>query len=81
MNLVVTGSSFGIGHALAERLLAHGHTVWGLARSEQTGLRTRHPSTFFASRCDVSDWAEVSKTVAEITQRWPAIDGLVTCAG
>ena len=35
MNLLVTGTSRGIGRSLAEHLLARGDKVWGLARSEQ----------------------------------------------
>ena len=36
MNILVTGSSSGIGRALVERLVARGDTVWGLARSPQS---------------------------------------------
>jgi len=42
MNLVVTGSSSGIGRALVERLLAGGHRVWGIARSDQAEFAARH---------------------------------------
>ena len=80
MNLVITGSSSGIGRALAERLLARGHLVWGLARSDQTGLTTSHPGKFHASACDVSDWKQISRVAAEITSAWPHVDGLITCA-
>ena len=81
MNLVVTGSSTGIGRALAVRLLAGGHQVWGLARSDQSGFAAQHPGTFRASRCDVSDWSQVAGVAAEIAAAWPHVDGLVTCAG
>lgn len=81
MHLVITGTSTGIGRALAERLLAAGHYVWGLARSEQSELATRHPDTFRATRCDVAEWAEVEHAAAEVATVWPQVDGLVTCAG
>ncbi|MBI5382524.1 MAG: SDR family oxidoreductase [Opitutae bacterium] len=81
MRVVLTGSSSGIGRALAERLLTHGHEVWGLARSDQTELVTRHPAAFRASRCDVADWSQVERTAAEIVAVWPAIDALICCAG
>jgi 3-oxoacyl-[acyl-carrier protein] reductase len=81
MHLVITGTSSGIGRALAERLLAQGHQVWGLARSDQSELAARHPGDFRASRCDVADWAQLERAAAAIAAAWPHADGLITCAG
>ena len=81
MRIIITGASSGIGRALAERLLSHGHLVWGLARSDQTAFARQNPGRFFAARCDVADWAQVDRTAREIMAGWPEIDGLVTCAG
>jgi NAD(P)-dependent dehydrogenase (short-subunit alcohol dehydrogenase family) len=81
MRIVLTGSSTGIGRALAERLLSHGHLVWGLARSDQTEFVKQNPNAFFATRCDVSDWARVAGAAHEVLARWPEIDGLIACAG
>jgi NAD(P)-dependent dehydrogenase (short-subunit alcohol dehydrogenase family) len=81
MNIVITGSSTGIGRALAERLLGQGHQVWGLARSDQAGLVTNAHGGFHATPCDVSIWPEVEAAARAIAAAWPAIDGLVTCAG
>jgi NAD(P)-dependent dehydrogenase (short-subunit alcohol dehydrogenase family) len=81
MHLVITGSSSGIGRALAERLLTQGHQVWGLARSDQSTLAAHPSSAFRASRCDVSDWAQMERAAAEIAAAWPHADGLITCAG
>jgi NAD(P)-dependent dehydrogenase (short-subunit alcohol dehydrogenase family) len=81
MHLVITGTSSGIGRALAERLLAQGHHVGGLARSDQTGLTAQFPDTFRAARCDVSDWDQVARAAREVYAPWPHADGLVTCAG
>lgn len=80
MNIVVTGSSSGIGRALAEHLLARGHSVWGLARSDQSDLAVRQPAFRF-SRCDVGDWPQVERAAADLSATWPHADGLVTCAG
>jgi 3-oxoacyl-[acyl-carrier protein] reductase len=80
MHLVLTGSSTGIGRALAERLLTRGHHVWGLARSDQSDFAARNPD-FRASRCDVSDWPQVSRAVAEVSAAWATVDGLIACAG
>ena len=81
MHLVVTGSSSGIGRALAQRLLAHGHTVWGLARTDQSEFAAQHAGRFRSSRCDVGHWPEVQRAAAEIATAWSHVDGLVTCAG
>ncbi len=81
MNLVLTGSSTGIGRALAAHLLASGHRVWGLARSDQADFVAQHPGSFQASRCDVSAWAQVESAAAAVAVAWPHVDGLICCAG
>jgi NAD(P)-dependent dehydrogenase (short-subunit alcohol dehydrogenase family) len=81
MNLVITGSSTGIGRALAEHLLVRGHHVWGIARSDQADFAAIHPGKFHASRCDVSEWSQVTRAATEVTTSWPRVDGLITCAG
>lgn len=81
MNLVLTGSSSGIGRALAERLLARGHHVWGLARSDQSAFAGQHAGKFRATRCDVASWPDVERAAAEIARAWPSVDGLIACAG
>ncbi|MEN9811741.1 MAG: 2-(R)-hydroxypropyl-CoM dehydrogenase, partial [Verrucomicrobiota bacterium] len=80
MRVLVTGSSTGIGRALALRLLDAGHAVWGWARSDQTELAAARP-TFRASRADVADWPAVRAAAAEIATAWGGLDALVTCAG
>jgi 3-oxoacyl-[acyl-carrier protein] reductase len=81
MNLVVTGTSTGIGRALAERLLADGHRVWGLARSAQGDLEARFPGRFRGLQADVADWPQVGRAAAAVAGETDAVDGLVTCAG
>ncbi len=80
MKIVLTGSSSGIGRALAERLLGRGHDVWGLARSDQADFAVRQPR-FRALRCDVAEWPQVAAAAAAVAAAWPAIDALITCAG
>lgn len=81
MNLVLTGSSTGIGRALAEHLLARGHRVWGIARSDQSDLAAKHPGNFGASRCDVAQWPEMERAANDVARAWPHVDGLIACAG
>jgi NAD(P)-dependent dehydrogenase (short-subunit alcohol dehydrogenase family) len=81
MNIVVTGSSTGIGRALVHRLLGEDHAVWGIARSDQSELVTASAGTFRASRCDVADWSRTRQVFSEIAEEWKHLDGLVCCAG
>lgn len=81
MNVVLTGSSTGIGRALAERLLARGNHVWGLARSDQAEFAAQHVGRFRYSRCDVAQWEEVAQAANDVSGNWPHIDALITAAG
>lgn len=79
MNYLVTGSSTGIGRALAERLVAGGHRVFGLARSPQAPISG--PGKLCALTCDVSDWSQVASVASQVVASTPHLDGLVACAG
>jgi 3-oxoacyl-[acyl-carrier protein] reductase len=81
MNVVLTGSSTGIGRALAERLLARGDHVWGIARSDQSDFAARHPGRFRFSRCNVAQWSEIENAAADVAGAWPHLDALITAAG
>ena len=81
MKIVLTGSSTGIGKALAEHFLAKGHEVAGLARSEQSAQGTPHAGHFHPFRCDVSKWDDVARVASEIRLNWGTIDALIACAG
>jgi 3-oxoacyl-[acyl-carrier protein] reductase len=81
MNVVLTGSSSGIGRAIAAHLLAHDNRVWGIARSDQSDFAAAHRDHFFFSRCDVAEWENVDRARATVAAAWPHVDALVTCAG
>jgi NAD(P)-dependent dehydrogenase (short-subunit alcohol dehydrogenase family) len=80
MHLVITGTSTGIGRALAEHRLAGGDEVWGLARSDQSELAAKYPGRFHAARCDVAQWEPVRAAAAAAAAAWPGVDALVTGA-
>ena len=74
---IVTGTSRGLGRALAERLLAEGWTVHGFSR-EPDGWA---PPGFVAHAVDVGDTAAVRAAVAAVTADGATIDLLVNNAG
>lgn len=80
MKILLTGSSTGIGRALAVRLLERGHEVWGIARGDQHELARLHPR-FRATACDVSQWTAMQAVAREIQRDWQRLDAVVTCAG
>ncbi|HEX3729661.1 MAG TPA: SDR family oxidoreductase [Opitutaceae bacterium] len=81
MRIVVTGSSSGMGRALAEQLLDRGHRVWGLARSGHGDLAGRYADAFGESRCDIAEWPQVEAAAAAVAAKWRGVDSLVCCAG
>lgn len=78
---VVTGTSDGIGLAVAEALLAAGGDVVGLdvrpapAALSAAGARYRH------QLCDLRDAVALAATFADVQAHGPTLDGLVNCAG
>jgi 3-oxoacyl-[acyl-carrier protein] reductase len=66
---------------LVEDLLRQGHSVWGLARSDQSELSRTFAPTFRCSKVDVSDWEQVAAAAQEVAQAWPHVDALIACAG
>ena len=74
---IVTGSSRGLGRALAEALLAEGWTVHGFARSAQTSA---HPH-FHPHAVDVGDEAAVTAAVAAVLAASGRVDLLINNAG
>lgn len=80
MNVVITGSSTGIGRALTEHLLESGHHLWGVARSDQAELARRY-ANFQWSAVDVGSWEAMADAEKAVSQSWPHVDALVCAAG
>jgi len=53
--------------------------VWGIARSDQSGSIAS--ANFRSSRCDVSDWDQVTNVAAAIESTWGKIDAIIAAAG
>jgi 3-oxoacyl-[acyl-carrier protein] reductase len=80
---LVTGSTRGIGRAIAESLAAAGARVAvvgrELARAEAAAAEIGHGAKGFA--CDVSDTAQVTTLVADVEAAFGSLDILVNNAG
>lgn len=79
---LITGASSGLGHALAEHVLARGDravlTASTTAATEE--LAARHPNTALALRLDVTDPQQRADGVARAVERFGGIDVLVNNA-
>lgn len=71
--IIVTGSTRGIGAAIAKELDAQGFRVAGLTRSAKTAAGEGFV-------CDVTDEASIAKAVADVAAKGPIV-GLVNNAG
>jgi NAD(P)-dependent dehydrogenase (short-subunit alcohol dehydrogenase family) len=69
---VVTGAASGIGHAVAQRLIAGGATVYSLDRNTPTADVSHHITV------DLADVASIDKALAQLDGQF---DGLINVAG
>ena len=77
--ILVTGSSSGIGRAVAERLLAEDWSVVGLARDHSKFQPEQ--DKYSTHCCDLSDLDALPACLAEILESRPDINGVVSNAG
>jgi meso-butanediol dehydrogenase / (S,S)-butanediol dehydrogenase / diacetyl reductase len=82
---IVTGGARGIGLAVGQWFLAHGHRVALLDIDAETLNRTRtgfaEDAPVMALHTDVSQPDQVARAVARVDQAWGRIDALVNNAG
>jgi short-subunit dehydrogenase len=77
--ILVTGSSSGIGLAVAQELLGQGHQVLGIAR-DFSKCRLDHPA-FQREIVDLADLAALPDRLGDLLKRHPHPDAAVLCAG
>ncbi|MBD3677252.1 MAG: SDR family oxidoreductase [Rhodobacteraceae bacterium] len=79
---IVTGAARGIGLATTRQLLAEGWRVAMIDRDTEELARAAEPlDNVLPVNCDVSDPEAVAKMVAQVTETFGGIDGLVNNAG
>ncbi len=79
----ITGCSTGLGRALAERVLAHGHRCVVTARdvSQIEAVAAPYPDRALAIGLDVTDGAQADRALAQAEKKFGRIDVLVNNAG
>jgi len=80
---LITGTSSGLGRALAGQALAAGHRVAATARDPRAvaDLAKAHPGAAAAIRLDVADQASITAAVETAESRFGQVDVLVNNAG
>ncbi|GAA2143480.1 oxidoreductase [Arthrobacter humicola] len=80
---LITGCSTGLGRALAQAVLAHGHNAVVTARNVATleDIAAEFPDTALALPLDVTNKAQISSVVEQARTRFGGIDVLVNNAG
>ena len=78
---VVTGSTRGLGFAIAEELIANGATVIVSSENSAETAAAAERLGGIGIACDVSDDAQIGALVAQVTERFGGIDILVSNAG
>ncbi len=77
--VLISGTSKGVGQALAKSLLDKGHAVIGISRTGATSLTGQERYTEY--RCDLSDAIQLEQTVTHVLGRHRSINALVCNAG
>jgi NAD(P)-dependent dehydrogenase (short-subunit alcohol dehydrogenase family) len=80
---LITGCSTGLGRALAQAVLAHGHNAVVTARNVRAvrDIAADFPDTALALPLDVTDKEQISSAVQQAQARFGGIDVLVNNAG
>ncbi len=80
---LITGCSTGLGRALAQAVLAHGHNAVVTARNVTTlqDIAAAYPDTALALPLDVTDRAQINSVVQQARSRFGGVDVLVNNAG
>ncbi|MGM9473363.1 oxidoreductase [Pseudarthrobacter sp. YS3] len=80
---LITGCSTGLGRALAQAVLAHGHNAVVTARNPATleDIAAAYPGTALALPLDVTDRARIGTVVQQAQTRFGGVDVLVNNAG
>ena len=79
-NIIITGSSRGIGFELAQLFANEGHQVLALSRNEMPIQNLKHKNIFSFS-FDISNKTDITRMEDYISEHWKTVDVLINNAG
>lgn len=79
-NVIITGTSRGIGFELAKQFAAQGHQVLALSRNTKPLTTVNHPNISLLS-VDISLDADIEKVIDFVKTNWKQVDVLINNAG
>lgn len=79
MNIIITGTSSGIGFGLAKYYCSQNNNVIGLSRRENNELNSL--SNFKFHQCDLTDHDQINKAFNTISEQYPSLDLVILNAG
>ncbi|MGY8913654.1 MAG: SDR family NAD(P)-dependent oxidoreductase [Flavobacteriales bacterium] len=79
-NIIITGSSRGIGFELAQLFANEGHQVLALSRNEMPIQNLKHKNIFSFS-FDISNKTDIKRMEDYISEHWKTVDVLINNAG
>lgn len=79
-NVVITGTSRGIGFELAQQFAKNGHKVLALSRNTEPLQAVNHPNIKVIS-VDLSSTSDLQKTTRFVNDNWKSVDILIHNAG
>lgn len=79
-NIVITGTSRGIGYQLAQKFANEGHNVLALSRNADPLLKIKHKN-ITALSTDLLQETDINKAVDFIKSNWTHVDVLINNAG
>jgi len=79
-NVIITGTSRGIGFELAKLFANTNHNVLAISRNSETILKLNHPK-ITALSVDISDEIDIKKVIDFVSSTWKSVDIIIHNAG
>ncbi|MEX2349903.1 MAG: SDR family NAD(P)-dependent oxidoreductase, partial [Flavobacteriaceae bacterium] len=79
-NIIITGTSRGIGYELAQLFTQEGHQVLALSRND-TPCRDLNMDNLTSLSCDLSNQEQIQEAVKFVKENWSQVDILINNSG
>lgn len=79
-NIIITGTSRGIGFEMVQQFAEEGHNVLSLSRNE-VPCKNLHLENVMSLSCDLSKQEQIKDAVAFVKNNWTHVDALINNSG